>query len=59
LEASYTLSKLLWTLIQGRLEPQIIHNRNFRWRTCYQYEFNKRQTFATGLSKQSQCHFWI
>jgi len=38
LEASYTPSKLLWTLIQETLEPQIIHNRNFRWHTCYQYE---------------------
>jgi len=34
LEASYTLSKLFWTLIREKKEPQIVHKRNFRWHTC-------------------------
>jgi len=36
LKASYTVSEVLWTLIQAKMDPQTIYNWNFRRpHTCH------------------------
>jgi len=64
LKASFTVSKVLWTLIQKKLEPHIIHNWNFRRRhTCYAEdefaELLNDKSLQPEFSKQSLCQFWI
>jgi len=49
------LSEVLWTWIQEKLDPQTIHNWNFRRQhTCHVEDELwgfKRQNFATGIFK--------
>jgi len=55
---------ILSTFIEEKLDPQTIHNWNFRRaHTCPGWVCGviKRQTFATGIFKTefSLYHFWI
>jgi len=56
--------EVFWTLNQEKLDPQIIHNCNFRRRhTCCAEdelaELLNDKSLQTKFSKQSSCHFWI
>jgi len=64
LKASCTVSKVRWTLIQEKLEPQTIHNWNLRRQhTCYAEddfaELLNDRSFQLEFSEQSLCHFLL